>query len=702
MKLRFGAIATSISLAIYAANPCMAAKSAESAASQDWTLFGRDANQRHFSPLREINDKTVSRLGLAWYADIPTADGLVGEPMIADGIVYQSGTLGMVFANDLRTGKLIWTYDPHIQFRSGDTWSAYWGGRVNRGLAMWQDEVIVGVGDCRLVAINRKSGQKIWETRACDPTQTETLTAAPRVGGDMVFMGMAGGDIGARGHVNAYDARTGRHLWRFYTVPRKEVEPGFPQSDPAAMERAAKTWGEGYTPMGGAAWESITYDPKTNLVLVGTGAPTESNPLKRGSNRGDELYTNSIVALNADTGQYVWHYQVTPDDAWNYEATSPIVLADLEINAKLRHVVMAAPKNGFFYVLDATNGKLLSANNFVPVFWASHIDLATGRPVQRPEALWYNHPGQYTFMQPNGPYSGAHMFPPMSYSPITHLVYIPAANQSNRVRFVPKALFGELELQNAYGALSDPQLNSDGVLIAWDPLTQRERWHADAHSLVAGGTLSTAGNLVFAGTGAGKFNAFAADTGRVLWTFGTGSCIQGTPVTVQSQGRQLIVVPSGNCASAGVGRVSPLLLTKNGHLQSSPSRLLAFDLGGDVALPPVATALPRFPKPPLPRFPTEEARRGEAIYDATGCAECHGDKAVAAPNATVPDLREASAQTYADFVAIVLGTRASKGMPSWAGTITPDDAQSLKAYVINKAWDAYDAGGFDSTTTLKQ
>lgn len=698
MKPQSVAVMLSIYVALYSAPPCTAPTSAESVALQNWPSLGRNAYQQGFSPLRKVSSTNAKRLGLAWSADIPAPDGMVGEPLVEDGVVYQGGAMGMVFANDLRTGNLIWKYVADVHYRPNDKWGAYWGTRTNRGLALWRDEVIFGVGDCRLIALDRKTGNKIWETVACDPTHSETLTDAPRVGDGKVFMGMAISEYGARGHIDAYDARTGKRLWRFYTVPGEETNPEIPQADPAALTRAAKTWGKDYTPRGGAPWQSIIYDPKTKLVLFGTGEPAESNLLKRGRDPGDELYTDSIVALKADTGKLAWYYKQTPDDVWNYDATDAIILADLEINGKLRHVAMQAPKNGFFYVLDATNGSLLSANNIVPVNWASHIDLATGRPVQRPDAQWYRYPNRWTLIEPNGPMSGAHWPIPMSYSPLTHLVYIPAAYQSTLVRFDPRAYMGGLLLKDTYAPLHDTRLRSDGVLIAWDPVTQHERWKWKATSLIVGGTLSTAGNLVFAGTGNGLFSAFAADTGQVLWSFNSHQCIEGAPITVESQGRQLILVSSGNCATGGPGRVMPLLLTKNGHLPPGPSRLLAFELGGHAVLPPVDKPAP-FPKPPLPRFPLEEARRGGQIYDATGCQECHGAMAVAALGGSVPDLREAPAETYSEFTAIVFGALASGGMPSWAGTLTPKDAELIKAFVIDEAWNAYEAGGIPSTDT---
>jgi len=682
------------------APPCKAETAPNSVESKDWPLLGRDAYSQGFSPLKQVHSENASQLGLAWSADIPIPDGMTGEPLVKDGVVYQGGTMGMVFANDLKTGKLLWKFAANVDYRADFKWGADWGTRTNRGLALWDNAVIDAVGDCRLIALDSKTGNKLWETQSCDPSDWETHTAAPRVGDGKVFMGIAISEYGSHGHLDAYDARTGKRLWRFYTVPVDQKSQKFPQSDPEAMASAAKTWGKDYTPLGGAPWEGIVYDPETKLVVFGTGEPKEGSPLQRGRAPGDELYTNSIVALHADTGKLAWYFKQTPADAWNYDATDPLMIADLQIDGQRRHVVMQAPKNGFFYVLDATNGKFISAKNIVPVVWASKID-ANGRPVQRKEAQWYRYPDKWTLIQPNGPMSGAHWPLPMSYCPLTNLVYIPAANQSTLVKLDTKAYMGGVELKEVYAPLYDKNLHADGMLIAWDPSTQRQKWQWNGtRSLVVGGTLATAGNLVFAGTGDGVVNAFAADTGKVLWSFETHQCIESAPVTVESEGRQLILVASGNCASGGPGRVMPLLLTKNGRLPPGPSRLLAFELGGKAVLPPVNEP-GAFPKPPLPPFPLKQAQRGEALYNSTGCQECHGASAIAASGGTVPDLRKLPEATYSQFKEILFGAVASLGMPSWKEVLTAEDTELIKAYVINKGWDAYEAGGAPSPGPVK-
>ncbi len=645
----------------------------------EWRLIGRDPDQHHFSPLHQIDASNVGKLALAWYADMPVKDGMVGVPLVAAGKVFQSGPLGTAFANDVRTGKLLWSFDAHIGFPMNVISS--WGARMSRGLALWKDSVIMATGDCRLIALDMNSGAKRWEAQACDPTQYKTITGAPRVGGGKVFIGNSNGDTGiGRGHVDAFDAATGKHLWRFYTIPGDPAK-GFENK---AMEVASKTWGKEYWKGtgGGSAWDAITYDEKLNLVYIGVDSPVPAVPTRRGEGRGDELYTNSIVALKADTGEYVWHYQVTPDDAWNYSAAMHIMIAELPIDGKPRRVILQAPKNGFFYVLDAKTGRLLSANNFVPVNWASHIDLKTGRPVQLPDAKYWLKGPQGALLMPSP--LGAHAWQPMSYSPLTGLVYIPAMQMPTRVR-LGSNLVGAAEV-DWYTSVGDPK-NFKGTLIAWDPLTQKERWHHDGGAPYNGGVLSTAGNLVFEGTTTGTFNAYRADDGQKLWTTYTGgSGVFAAPSTVEIDGEQLILLPVGSGTTSAVG-IMPL----TGAGPGGAARLLAFKLNGKVSLPPSPHELEALPQPPRPRPPAELAQKGLRVWNDNGCEVCHG-YAVIGGHGSVPDLRRATANTHDLFAAIVLGgLRKDKGMPIFAETIDAEGLAALQAYILEAAWKSYDA-----------
>jgi PQQ-dependent dehydrogenase (methanol/ethanol family) len=659
-------------------------------APSEWRLLGRNAEMQHYSPLTQINASNVSHLKPKWYADVPTKGGLLGNPLVADGVVYQSGVRGAIWANDLRTGRMLWEFDPKVRFDGSVVVDL--GAVANRGLALWKQYVFVGTPDCRLIAVDRRTGLQAWETVTCESGLT--ISGAPRVGGDKVFIGNANMDLTpSRGHLDAFDAKTGRHLWRFYTIPGDPAQ-GF---ENPAMAMAAKTWGKDWWKgtAGGSVWDAITYDPTLNLLYFGTDGAQPQNPLERGAGRGDELFTNSIVAVNADTGAYVWHYQTTPNDAWDYNATMHIMVAELSIAGKTRRVVMTAPKNGFFYVLDASTGRLLSANNIVPVNWASRIDMKTGRPVELPGARYYERPGERVAVSP-GVY-GAHNWQAMSYSPKTGLVYVPASVLPTSIELAKgsAALGGDVHMDlggdvhmDWWGLLGDPKYkDKSGRLIAWDPISQRARWAVILPYHTNGGALATGGNLVFEGTADGRVCAYDAMSGHELWSMATGSSIQAAPSTVEVDGEQLVLVPVG--MGGGVAKLSPMFL---GDKANGPARLLALSLNGTATLPPVAPE-PPFTRPPRPR-PDSAALvlKGRILFAAKGCEDCHGPGAVrkVGPD-TVPDLRRASAQTHDEFAPIVIGgLRRDKGMPVFAGQITPEELQALQAFILDQAWNAYE------------
>ena len=645
----------------------------------DWRLIGNNEFDQHFSALKRINDGNVKELKLAWYADMPVRDGLVGVPLVADGVVYQSGPIGLVFANDLKTGKLLWTFDAGIKFPLGII--PAWGARLSRGLALWEDKVIRATGDCRLIAIDRTSGRKVWEAQACDPAEYKTITGAPRVGDGKVFIGNANADTGAgRGYIDAYDANTGKRLWRFHTIPG-DPSQGFENK---AMEMASKTWGKEYWKKvgGGSAWEAITYDPRTDLVIFGTDGPVPLSPLDRGEGAGDELFTNAIVAVRADTGEYVWHYSTTPGDGWNYAATMPFVLTDMNVGGQSTAVVMAAPKNGFFYVLDARTGKLVNQPQpIVTVNWASHIDMATGRPVQLPEAQWWLRGPEGSVVRPYG--MGAHNWMPMAFSPATGLVYIPAMETATRYFTDPRVMVGKVDVDN-YHARTHGEPNK-GMLIAWDPVGQKARWQRDIGAPYQGGVLATAGNLVFQGTTEGQFVAYRADTGEVLWSFEAGAGILGAASTVESNGEQLILIPTGSGTTSSIG-FAPLL----GAAVDGPARLLAFSLTGHASLPPAPAPPAPLSEPPAPRPDPELAAAGKVVWDAAGCELCHGVKVIGGPG-SVPDLRRISAARLELFPQIVRGGLLTpSGMPEFKDIVGEADLPALRAYILEQAWLGYD------------
>lgn len=650
----------------------------------DWTVLGNGPDVQHHSDLAQIDKNNVATLGLAWAGEIPSADGLVGNPLVKDGVVFQSGSLGRIYATDIRTGKLLWQFEPALDFARmsfGQKWSI----RLNRGLALTADLAIVGAGDCRVFAVNQKTGKLVWETQSCDAGSLYGITGAPRVGGGKVFIGNNCTESGTlRGFVDALDERTGKRLWRFYTVPD---DPSKPQANPA-LEKAATTWGEGWydkTRGCGSPWEAMTYDPKLDLLYVGTGGPAPWTPTGRGRGAGDELFTNAIVAINARTGQYVWHYTVTPNDGWNFEATMPIMVAELPIDGKTRRVVMSAPKNGFFYVLDAKTGAFISAKNPVPVNWASGIDPQTGRPIQTSEGRYWEKPGGVGIVWP-GPL-GAHNWSAMAFDPAQRLVYVPFDHIPTRMKVDP-SVTGPGVTNELFGFEKDvPGYDRYSELVAWDPLTQSARWRVRSKSLINGGVLHIAGGVVFQGTSDGRFNAYDDASGKQLWSFATGGAVQSAPTTVMVDGVQYILIASGNGNSMLSGRYASRDAT-TAATRSAPSRLLAFRIGGAARLTPVAPQV--VPKPPLPRPPAALAAAGVTKFDAYACLECHGRDALS-PGGSVPDLRFSNAYIHEAFDKIVRGGLLEEtGMPAFP-EMPDSDLKALQAFILSRAWAGYDA-----------
>jgi PQQ-dependent dehydrogenase (methanol/ethanol family) len=650
----------------------------------EWPILGGSSDVQHYSPLSQINDHNVQQLGLAWRAEIPSKDGLVGNPLVADGVVFQSGPVGRIYANDVHTGRLLWTFAPQMSFGAGSSLDKYWSSRINRGLALYGDNVYVASGDCRLFAVDRKTGKKVWEVVSCDSTKYYGITGAPRVGDGKIFIGNNCADSGTeRGYVDAFDAKTGARAWRFYTMP---PEPGQPYEN-AAMAMAAKTWGTDWSKVTHGCvspYDAMTYDSKLNLLYIGTGSPGPWSPSARAKDAGDELFSDSIVAVNASTGAYVWHYQTTQHDGWDADATMHIMIAELPLNGVTRRVVMTAPKNGFFYVLDAKTGHFLSANNYVPVNWASRIDQKTGRPVPKPDAMWWLHPDEKVVVSP-GPI-GAHNWLAMAYNPATQLVYVPAIFAPVTMKAAAGSATGGVSWDPYYGSSGDPKWKSGGRLIAWDPIHQRARWTVDRPLAINGGVLSTGGNLVFEGTAQGTFDAFAADTGRLLWSFDAHGTIHSAPTTLEIDGEQFILVASGNAGSMSLGQITSRYATT--PESRSPARLLAFKLGGTAIVPPTVVA--PIPKPPRAPSPAALAAQGRGLYEASGCSACHGQD-VESPGSSIPDLRRASADTHDKIAAIVLdGLYHELGMPAFRELgLSDSDLAAIQAYIISEAWSAY-------------
>jgi len=650
----------------------------------NWMSHGRTYDEQRFSPLKQISDANVGQLGLAWSHKLDVDRGVEATPIVVDGVMYTTGAKSIVYALDAASGKLLWKFDPQVP---GIRLSEGCCDVVNRGVAVWQGKVYVGAFDGRLLALDARTGRKLWETdTVIDHTRSYSITGAPRVVKGKVLIGNGGAEFGVRGYVSAYDADTGKLAWRFYTVPG---DPAKPDENPA-MTLARKTWfGDQYWKQGGGGtvWDSMAYDPELDLLYIGTGNASFWNRKARSEGKGDNLFVSSIVALRPDTGQYVWHYQVTPGDMWDYTATQHMILAELPIQGKPRKVLMQAPKNGFFYVLDRATGELLSAEKYAPATWASHIDMATGRPVVDDKAA--NYLDSPKVVSPG--FIGAHNWQPMSFNPATRLVYLPVQETAALLAASPNPQRSPHKSVVNLG-LDVPDVPEDpaivkqiadsykGRLVAWDPVQQKAVWNQEYRTIYNGGTLSTAGNLVFQGTADGRVVAYAADTGRKLWESPANTGVMAGPVTYQVKGEQYVSF------MAGWGGTFPLLLgplAQNARVKPE-ARVLTYKLGGQASLPP-----PRLAAQPLPTPPTvptgADLKAGRTLFNAY-CAGCHGLNAVS--GGVIPDLRYLSASTRSQFKEIVLhGQRSPKGMPPFASILKPEDADAIHHYLIQRTHD---------------
>ncbi len=654
----------------------------------NWMTHGRTYDEQRYSPLKQINDKNVGELGLAWQYKLDIDRGVEATPLIVDGIMYTTGSFSIVYALDAKTGELLWKYDPKV--------AKDWAGRgccgpVNRGVAVWEGKVYLGVYDGRLEALDAGTGQKIWSVNTIDTSRNYTITGAPRVIKGKVIIGNGGAELGVRGYITAYDANSGEQQWRFYTVPG---DPNLP-AESAAMEMARKTWFGGKWHEqggGGTVWDAMAFDPDLNLLYIGVGNGSPWNIKYRSAGKGDNLFLSSIVAINPDNGEYVWHYQTTPGDQWDYTATQHLILAEVEIKGAKRKVIMQAPKNGFFYVLDRQTGELLSAKDYVPTNWASHVDMETGRPVLT-EVADYNKQAGGQVLTPS-PFGG-HNWQPMSYNPNTGLIYIPAQVSAflyEDLGSTPQMAINGWNVGLAPFKLPEDQPTIDaigeslkGMLLAWDPVKQEARWSAPYSAPWNGGTLSTAGNLVFQGTSDRRATAYAADTGTLLWEYPTNTGVMAGPATYTVDGEQYVTF------MAGWGGTFALVFAEPFEHQlkvQAEARVLTFKLGGKEQLPAPKNAPIPIPKPPALTATAEQIQVGRDLYHGY-CTGCHGATAVG--NKLTPDLRYMSAETHAQFNAIVSGSRRVEGMPSFGHILPPEYMELLHQYLIHRAHVLYDS-----------
>jgi quinohemoprotein ethanol dehydrogenase len=647
----------------------------------DWLAYGRTQSEQRFSPLTSIDTTNVARLGVAWYLDLPDDNGLVATPLVANGVAYFTGSRNVVRAVSATTGQPIWQFDPKVSEHAGDRMRVSFL-HGSRGVALFGDKVFAATADGRLIALDAKTGTEVWSVLTVDPELALYITGAPKVFKGKVLIGNGGTENGpGRGYVTAYDAQTGKQVWRFWIVPGNPAD-GF---ENAAMEMAAKTWTGEWWKLGGGgnAWNGFTYDAELDTLYIGTGNGSPWNRKIRSPGGGDNLFLCSIVALDPDTGAYRWHYQTTPGETWDFNSNMDIVLADLTIGGRTVKALMHAPKNGFFYVIDRTTGKLVSAEPFADVTWASKVDLATGRPIEV-------HGARYEAGSANvtpGPF-GAHNWPPMSFNPRTGLVYIPTIHQEHlytdeRVKLAAwqSPSWKATAPTEGMGVDSSKVLGAPyGTLQAWDPVAQKRVWEVRLPFAWNPGTLTTAGNLVFQGRADGNFVAYDARTGAELWRTPLGLGIAAPPITYSIEGRQYVALLVGWGSAAAMGTEAAAL---GWPYRSQMRRFVAFALDTHVALPPQPP--PHVPVPldaPFFEVDATKAATGESLFGQ--CAFCHGPNAVS--GGLAPDLRASPVVLTRESFADVLrsGSRRTRGMPSYQNL---NDAQldALRHYIRSRA-----------------
>jgi PQQ-dependent dehydrogenase (methanol/ethanol family) len=658
---------------------CKSSNSGKAAGdSNDWSMHGGNYREQQFSPLKQINSENVDKLGLVWSHEFGTHRGLEATPLVENGVIYTTVEWSVVYAIDALTGQVLWTFDPKVPRNRARRICC---DVVNRGVALHNGKVYVGTLDGRLVALDAKSGAPVWDTLTFDQSKAYAITGAPRIAKGLVVIGNAGAEYGVRGYISAYDAETGKLAWRTYTVPGDPKE-GF---ESKALEEAAKTWhGKWWVAGGGGTpWDTIVYDPQLDLVYTGTGNGSAWYRALRSEGKGDNLYLASILALRGSTGELVWHFQVTPGDNWDYDATQPLMLAELKIHECSRKVIMQASKNGFFYLLDRETGEFISAKPFVNgITWATGIDAKSGRPMESTTAYDGLHP---VIVSPDT--DGAHNWFPMAFDPEEGLVYVPAKEGTAFLhapdpgwKYDPKSW--NRGQDDSYDGPLATKLSAApaavGKLVAWNPAEGREVWHVMHPSLESGGVLATAGDLVFQGRPDGMFLAYDAANGKKLWEYDTGTGIMAPPVTYSVAGVQYVTVTAGWGGVPGVINPPGQGTTKPGF-----GRILTFAIGGNAKL-----EIPQFghsglPKPAIRMNASRETvHEGEILYD-NYCLYCHGVNAVAG---ALPDLRYAGAEVHKQFAAIVLdGTREERGMPSFKDVLDPHKLRAIEAFVLARA-----------------
>ena len=661
-----------------------------------WMSYGRTYDEQRFSPLQRINADNIGQLQLAWHYDLDAAHRVQeSTPVVVDGVMYVTAAWSKVFALDPATGKQLWVFDPAVPGAAGAKGCC---DVANRGVAVWKGKVYVGTYDGRLIALDAATGKQVWSVQTVDDSKSYTITGAPRVVKEKVIIGNGGAEFGTRGYVTAYDAATGKQVWRFYTVPGEPGKPDGAPSDQVLETQARPTWNGEFWKVGGGGnvWDSLAYDPKLDLLYVGADGGSPWNRAIRSPGGGDNLFIASIIALRPDTGQYVWHFQESPGESWDYSAAQQMILTDLVIDGRTRQVLVQAPKSGVFYVLDRATGEFISGKPFTTINWATAFDAKTGRPTENPQAR-YGETGKPWISMP-GP-GGAHAWQPMSYDPLTHLVYLPVTDMAfvyiGAKDFKLKTLgwntgvdFNAGSLPEDSQAIAQIEKQLKGHLAAWDPVAQREVWRVSYDTPWNGGVLSTAGNLVFQGNSLGDFSAFRADDGKQVWSTQTHTGILAPPISYEAGGEQYVVVEVGWGGSFGLaaGQLARDTQVNQGNIP----RVLAFKLNGKDLMPAPPPSPDRRLDPPPDKASAKVVAAGKEHFHAY-CNVCHGDSAVS--GGVLPDLRYSVALGDPGLWQSIVhdGARQPTGMVSFASQLSPEEIETIRAYVIHRAHATKDA-----------
>ena len=645
-----------------------------------WLTYGRTFEEQRFSPSTQINRETVAGLGIAWFKELNTFHPVEATPLVADGVMYFTAPYNHTYAVDAATGEEIWHYDPEVP---GETAREACCGVISRGLALYGNNAYIATLDGRLIALDAATGTKVWEVdTVVDRSREYTITGAPRAAAGKIYIGNGGAEYGVRGYVTAYDAVTGEQVWRFYTVPGNPAEP----FEHPEMELAARTWkgGEWWEiGGGGTVWNSIVYDPDFHTVYLGVGNGAPWTRAIRSPGGGDNLFLASIVALDADTGAMKWYYQTTPGDNWDYTAVQDMMLADMEVDGVARKVLMQAPKNGFFYVLDRSNGELLRAHPFATATWATHVDMQTGRPVENTDTVYAENP-QWVLPGP----SGAHNWHAMSYDASRGLVYF-TSHDLPFLYAMPdeykqtggyKRRVGAWNTAVEFGRLNqmiearDDKPEEKGYLNAFNPLTGEKAWVVDLELAWNGGVVATAGDLVFEGDMIGNFSAYDSDTGEVLWQQAMNTSVVASPISYEIDGVQHIAILTGMESYDEIAA---------GNRYGSTGRVVVFKLGATGSLPAPVERNRLIPEQVAVTASADDLDRGDVLYHDI-CRFCHG--AAVRNGGGIPDLRLMSAESHEQFLAIVLGgSKKENGMASFADLLSPEDAERIHQYIISRA-----------------